>query len=588
MKNNNKGMFWLSALSTLTLTAICSTQAVSQQAPKVIGNAVVNQSIHSDVSRPLSELAIEAPASQGVHQTHAPMKTKLHPSNGSPNSQAAAAAQALQSSTASSISATVGLSFEGVGQVGGFYSSPSGLFCPSLSGTVLAPPDTNAAVGDTQVVQWINVCYAVFDKSSGAVLAGPFAGTNFWKGFGGPCEANNDGDIIIQWDKTNHRWLAAQNVFNGPPYYTCVAVSRTADATGSYYRYAFPQSPGFPDYPKWGLKPNVYYQSQNVFGTTSFLGVNVCAYQANLMRNGNPNAAQVCILDSSNGTLFDDSMLPADDDSPNGANGPEVYLGAIDNFLPGDTHVYEYVFTVDFDKPSKSTLAGVDGSMPISVPAFDLAYCTSGPYLTTDCVPQPDSPASEAFFAAVWGLPPGTTGLVDSLDTLGDRLMYRLAHINDSGGMQHFLVAHSVLDTAAVATRWYEFRAQGLGATKLSLHQSGQTPDDAYYRWMGSVAMDKKGDIALGYSRSSASDYPSIYYAGQTAGDLPGTTEAEVLIKQGMGSQYHTYDRWGDYSSMSLDGSNSCTFWYTTEFYPVDGSFAFDTWIASLKFPHCH
>ena len=97
----------------------------------------------------------------------------------------------------------------------------------------------------------------MFDKSSGALIAGPLAGTNFWKGFGAPCETNNDGNIIIQWDKTNHRWLAAQNVFAGPPYYTCVAVSQTADATGSYFRYTFPQ-PGFPDYPKWGLTRSVY------------------------------------------------------------------------------------------------------------------------------------------------------------------------------------------------------------------------------------------------------------------------------------------------------------------------------------------
>jgi hypothetical protein len=591
MKNNRKGIFWLSALSTLTLTALCSTQAIAQQAPKVIGNAVANQSVHSDVSRPLSELAIEAPATMSVHQTHAPMKTKLHPSNGSSHSQAAAATQAFQSSTASSISATVGLSFEGVGQVGGFYSTPSGLFCPSLSGTFLVPPDTNAAVGDTQVVQWINVCYAVFDKFTGAVVAGPFAGTNFWKGFGGGCEADNDGDIIIQWDKTNHRWLAFQNDFGpnfGGPYQTCIAVSQTADATGSYFRYAFPQ-PGFPDYPKWGLTSSVYYQTQNDFyNGTAFVGVNVCAYDAKSMLKGSIKAKQICILDNSNGTLFDDSMLPADNDSP-GPNGSEVLLGSIDNFLPGDTHVYEYVFTVNFANPTKSTLAGVAGSMPISVPAFDLAFCTSGPSLTTYCVPQPDSPASEAFFAAVWGLPPGTTGLVDVLGTLGDRLMYRLAH-SSSGGTQHFLVAHSVNNSTAVATTWYEFRAQGLSSTSLSLYQSGQTPDDGEYRWMGSVAMDKRGDIALGYSRSSAAsgDYPSIYYAGQTAGDPLGTMETEALIKQGGGSQYNSFDRWGDYSSMALDGSNSCTFWYTNEFYPVDGSFAFDTWIASLKFPNCH
>lgn len=578
MNNNRKGMYWISALSTLILSALCSLPTSAQQAPKVIGNAVANQPTHSDVSRPLAELAMEAPATKSVHQTHAPMKTKLHPSNGSSHSQAAAAAQALQSSTASNISATVGLNFEGVGQVGGFYASPSGLFCPSVSGTVLAPPDTNAAVGDTQVVQWINTCYAVFDKFTGALIAGPFAGNNFWKDFGGGCEADNDGDIIIQWDKSNHRWLASQNDFGPYPYQTCIAVSQTADATGSYYRYAFPQ-PGFPDYPKWGLTRSVYYQTQNIFDPVLVFGVNVCGYDAKSMLKGSSKATQVCIFDNSNGTYFDDSMLPADDDSDHEPANSEVLLGSIDNFLPGDKHVYEYVFDVNFGNPAKSKLAGVDGSMPISVPAYDVSWVT--------CVPQPDSAASEAFFAAVWGLPAGTTGLVDCLDTLGDRLMYRLAH-SSSGGTQHFLVAHSVLNTAAVATRWYEFRTQGLGTTKLSLYQSGQTPDDAYYRWMGSVAMDKKGDIALGYSRSSTTDYPSIYYAGQTAGDRPGTTEAEVLIKQGLGSQYHTFNRWGDYSSMALDGSNSCTFWYTTEFYPVDGSFAFDTWIASLKFPNCH
>jgi hypothetical protein len=223
------------------------------------------------------------------------------------------------------------------------------------------------------------------------------------------------------------------------------------------------------------------------FGPVGF-GVNVCAYDAKNMLKGSSKASQVCIFDDSNGTAFDDSMLPADDDTETNQNS-EVLLGSIDNFLPGDTHVYEYVFKPNFGNPSKSTLAGVNGSMPISVPAFDVSWVT--------CVPQPDNPASEAFFAALLGLPPGTTGLVDCLDTLGDRLMYRLAHFNQNG-TQHFLVAHSVLNTTGVATRWYEFRAQGLGNTNLSLYQSGQTPDDGEYRWMGSVAMDKMGDIAVG------------------------------------------------------------------------------------------
>jgi hypothetical protein len=561
--------FQFLAISTLSISVLglavpCAVPAWAQQRPsqpKVLRNAIVNQPSHFDVSPRLTELMREAPTQQSVRLVHAPLKPKLQQLTGAQGKRVAGAAGAVEPLIAGPISATIGLSFEGVGNT-------SFLNCPSVTGQMIAPPDTNAAVGDTQVVEWVNSCYAVFDKSSGALISGPFAGTDFWKGFGAPCETNNDGDIIIQWDKTNHRWLAAQNVFAGPPYYTCVAVSQTADALGSYARYSFPQS-GFPDYPKWGLKRNVYYQSQNDFDGNTFVGVIVCAYQGDLMRQGNSKAAQLCIPDNSG---FDDSMLPADGDTADGPDGPEVYLGSIDNFLPGDNHVYEYVFTVDFDKPAESTLAGVNGSMPISVPAFNLALCSIGNFLTLDCVPQP-----------------GTTAM---LDTLGDRLMYRLAHFSSADGTQHYLVTLSVdeaNEAGPVATRWYEFRAQGKGTTNLSLYQSGQTPSDGEYRWMGSVAMDQMGDIALGYSRSSAAsdDFPSIYYAGQEAGEPLGTTDTEALIKQGTGFQQYTDDRWGDYSSMALDGADSCTFWYANEYYDTDLRFNWATWVASLKFPKC-
>jgi hypothetical protein len=564
MEKTSNGILLFSAavLSALTLAVPSGLRA----APQVLSNAVANGPIQVDVSAALGALVSEAPAQQGVRLMHKPMQPKLQRFTSDEQALDAIKGVALKPLISPAVNAAVGLSFEGVG------NTPF-LNCPGVAGQEVAPPDTNAAVGDSQVVQWVNTCYAVFDKSTGSLIAGPFAGTNFWKGFGAPCETNNDGDIIIQWDKGNHRWLAAQNVFNGPPFFTCVAVSQTADATGSYFRYTFPQQPGFPDYPKWGLTRSVYYQSQNVFDVTipsePFLGVNVCAYDAKSMLSGKSNAQQVCIFDNSNGTLFDDSMLPADDDAD--AGGPtnrEVLLGAIDNFFPGDTHVYEFVFTPNFGNPAQSTLAGVDGSMPISVPAFDLAFCTSGAFLTTDCVQQP-----------------GTTA---KLDTLGDRLMYRLAHFNQSG-TQHFLVTHSVNNTTGVAARWYEFQAQGLGTTNLSLYQSGQTPDDGEFRWMGSVARDKLGDIAIGYSRSSGTsgDFPSIYFAGQTAGDPLGTTETEALIKQGTGFQPDTDNRWGDYSSMALDGTDSCTFWYTNEYYDTSLRFNWATWLASLKFPGC-
>jgi hypothetical protein len=373
---------------------------------------------------------------------------------------------------------------------------------------------------------------------------------------------DNDGDIIIQWDKANHVWVASQNVFG--PYTTCIAVSKTADATGAYNRYAFTQ-PGFPDYQKWGLTPHAYYQTQNNFGNGSaYLGVTVCAYQADAMRAGSAKAKRVCMVDNSGGTLFDDSFLPADTDAdpPTAGPAPEVFLGSIDNANPG-SNVYEYVLTVSFKGKGKAKLAGVNGTMPIAVPSYSLGC---GGFKA--CIPQP-SAGSEL------------------LDSLGDRLMYRLARFDD-GTTQHFLVTHSVNDTAAVGARWYEFTAP-TGSTTLSLAQSGQTPDDGEYRWMGSIARDTFGDIALGYSRTSATagDFPSIYVSGQTAGEAAGTTDTEVLAWAGGGSQFATAHRWGDYSSMALDGADHCSFWYTTEYYPKDGSFQWYTHIVQVKFPSC-
>jgi len=552
----------LAILTALILTAAGTLPAFAQGAAQVqvISSAVVNQPTHFDVSPPLSQMVMQNPGPgfgpAAIHSVLRPKLAKLQ-AMGQPRPTAASS----PISPSPLISASIGLSFEGVGNT-------SVLNCPNQAGATVAPPDTNAAVGDTQVVQWVNLCYAVFDKSTGTLITGPIPGNKFWSGFGGGCEADNDGDIIIQWDKTNHRWMASQNDFGpgfGGPFQTCIAVSQTADATGSYFRFSFPQ-PGFPDYPKWGLTPAAYYQTQNTFGSPFTFGVNVCAYDAAAMLKGSKKATQVCILDTSNGTFFDDSMLPADMDTAASAKRasvvPEVLVGAVDNVNPG-SNVYEYVFTVNFKKPSKSTLAGVNGTMPLAVPTYFLAC---GGF--SSCIQQP--PGGEV------------------LDSLGDRLMYRLA-LFDDGTNQHFLVTQNVNNSTAVGARWYEFRAPS-GSTNLSLFQSGDTPSDGEYRWMGSVAYDKTGDIALGYSRSSSAsgDFPSIYYSGQTAGDPAGTTEAEALIEQGSGVQFNTANRWGDYSSMALDGADGCTFWYTTEFYPTNGSFAWATWLASLKFPGCH
>jgi hypothetical protein len=537
------------------LLALCAVPMFAQRNVQVMTNAVWSDPVKADVSAPLRSYPTLPMALSS--RAHAPLKPKVQQLKAA----GAARGKALQSPAGTSGPA-VGLSFEGLSIDP---AAPSNQNCFNQIGFQLAPPDTNLAVGDTQVVQWVNICYAVYDKATGALVAGPFPGNQFWAGFGGVCQANNDGDPIIQWDKANHVWVASQNIFG--PFGTCIAISKTADATGAYNRYFFTQ-PGFPDYHKFGLAPHAYYQTQNNFGTGSaYVGVTVCAYDADKMRAGSNKAKQVCMIDNSNGTLFDDSMLPADTDQdpPSAGPAPEVLLGSIDNTNPG-SNVYEYVFTVSFKGKGKASLAGINGSIPITVPAYSLGCGGFGA-----CIPQPTT----------------ANGTPETLDALGDRLMYRLAMFDD-GTNQHFVVTHSVNDGVAVGARWYEFRAP-TGTTSLSLFQSGQTPADGEYRWMGSAAMDKFGDIALGYSRSSANngDFPSIYVSGQTAGESAGTTDPEVIVKAGGGSQFNTVSRWGDYSSMALDGADHCTFWYTTEYYPFDGSFQWYTHINSLKFPSC-
>jgi len=415
----------------------------------------------------------------------------------------------------------------------------------------------NLAVGDTQVVQWVNVSYVVFNKSTGAVIAGPIEGNTLWAGFGGVCQSDNSGDIIAQWDKIAHRWVLTQNAFQGT-YMTCIAISQTPDATGSYYRFAF-QQPGFPDYPKWGLMPDAYYQSQNNFGAGGggFVGAYACAYERAKLLTGDSTAKQICFQAGT----FDDSLLPGDLDTPNTlppAGQQEVYLGSIDN--GSTTNVYEYLFHVDFTTPANSTFTGDGGTIPITVAAFNLA-CGGN----SACVPQ--------------------KGSSDNLDTLGDRLMYRLAYDNFADH-QAWLVSHSVTAGSSVGERWYEFHAAE-NSTTLSAYQQGTYAPDGNYRWMGSIAMDKSQNIALGYSLSGSNLYPSIEFTGRTPSDALGTMETEAQIVAGTGSQTDTSNRWGDYTSMAIDEADGCTFWYTNQFYMTTASFGWSTQLASIKFAGC-
>jgi hypothetical protein len=486
---------------------------------------------HQDVSLPLRDVVPFAPDT-GTQREH-----PLHPIHPLKANATTPPDGAVQTNTSTALAATAGANFEGLGQ------NEYG-FTPNS-----APPDTNASVGSTQVVEWVNESFAIFNKSTRALVSGPITGNTLWSGFGGGCQTNNDGDPIVHFDRIAQRWIFTQFSVSTTPYLQCVAVSTTADATGTYNRYSF-QMPNFPDYPKLGVWPDAYYMTFNMFSGNSFVGGRACALNSAAMQAGTA-ATAVCVqLSSSFGGL-----LPADLD---GATAPPA--GSNEFFLNfGTNSLNLWKFHVDFTNTNNSTFTGPTN---LAVATFSEA-CGGGA-----CIQQ--------------------AGTSQQLDSLGDRLMYRLAYRN-FGTYQTMVAAHSVkVGTSRknpyTGVRWYEIRSPG--GTPAIYQQSTYSPDTTF-RWMPSIAMDKAGDIALGYSASSSAIHPAVRYTGRVPSDPLGTLGTENSIIEGTGSQTHSLNRWGDYSSMALDPSDDCTFWYANEYIASNGTFNWHTRLASFKFPTC-
>ncbi|MGO9519864.1 MAG: hypothetical protein ACLPND_22735 [Candidatus Korobacteraceae bacterium] len=528
---------------------MCSLPMMAQNSSS--SAPTVTHAVSFAVSSPLRELARLPQAPQyGFHE--------INPLGRIPMKDFGHAVDPVEQSTAGpAANYSIGLNILGVGNGFPNYSVPD------------APPDTNMAVGDTQIVQWVNVSYAVFDKTSGKALTGAILGNALFSSLGGNCQTYNSGDIIAQWDVQAHRWLLTQNTFSGSPYYSCVAVSTSPDAMGTYYLYAFSLGTSFPDYPKWGVWPTGYFETVNKFGSIA----EVCAFNRTKMLVGDSSAESVCL--SPGGGDF--SLLPADLDSA--VNPPvgedEFFIGgvnAVDN-----SHLSLYSMHVDWSNPQGATITGGNNSQLIAVATY-----TNACNYPSACVPQ--------------------LGSTTLLDSLGDRLMYRFAYWEDPPlsnvlatppkpvPAQHWLMNHSVIASGGnSAVRWYEFTApiKVVPVTKLGVFQQGTYAPDSNWRWMGSIARDKVGDILVGYSISSSSMYPSIGIAGRTVNDSLGTLESEVVVVNGNGAQPDTSNRWGDYSGMRID-QDGCTFWYTTEYYMVTQQFDWSTQIASAKFSNCH
>ena len=411
-----------------------------------------------------------------------------------------------------------------------------------------APPDTHGAVGTTQFVQVVNSgSFAVFDKATGNRLLGPVSISSLFTGFGGKCAATDDGDPVVNWDNGAKRWIITQFAITpqAAPFLECVAVSMTANATGGYFRYAFSYN-NFPDYPKFAVWNNAYYFTFNLFNAagTAFLGSLACAYDRSRMLVG-AAATQQCFQTPNNVG----SLLPSDadgkGDTPVNAPNYIVTLNA--------TSLGFYRFRANFANPALTTFTG-----PVQIPVAAYNELCSGNGV---CVPQ--------------------LGTTNRLDGLSDRLMSRLSYRVYPDGRESLLVTHSVTS----GLRFYEIR--NLGAAVPTIFQQGSFAPTADTRWMGSIGQDKMGNIAIGYSASSSTTRPSVRFAVRAPGDPLGTLGNETTIINGTGSQTGGLTRWGDYSALTVDPVDDCTFWFTTEYLKANGSFNWSTRIASFKVDGC-
>jgi hypothetical protein len=428
----------------------------------------------------------------------------------------------------------------------------------------------NGAAGATQFVQFVNESFAIFDKSSGSVISGPTRGNTLWQSLGAPCSTASELDETAQYDKLANVWVMMMPQYTNPPD-LCIAVSQTSDATGSWnlYEFEIPQNTTvcdctpMPDYPKLGVWPDGYYVAYAQAFNLVYEGPAACALDSAAMQSGAAATMQCFENNGSSNNLW----LPSDVDGTTAPpSGSPNYLVAFDS---NNQSLDLWQFHVDWTTPANSTFTGPTN---IPVTAFIEPCGDAGTVFTPsdNCVPQANT--------------------TEELGAFGDRLMYRLAYRNF--GDHESLVANHTVQVAAgsnqTGIRWYELRqTSGSG---FGVYQQGTVAPDGNYRWMGSIAMDKGGDIALGYNVSGSAMSPSIRYTGHLSSDTLGAMESEidVLSAAGVatGSQTNSV-RWGDYSSMAIDPTDDCTFWYTNEYQPANGNNFWSTRIASFSFPAC-
>ncbi|MES3020069.1 MAG: hypothetical protein V4857_00645 [Pseudomonadota bacterium] len=430
-----------------------------------------------------------------------------------------------------------------------------------------SPANVNAAVGETQYVQAVNDQIAVYRKHDGALLLGPVDSNTVFAGFGGSagadaCRQGTQGMPVVQYDKAARRWIVSQSAAagTGGTQYQCIAVSRAPEATGSYSRYVFALQDATHagiagDAFRLAVWPDAYYLSMVTFDPAgeTYRGARVCALGRAALLAGARAAVRCRDLGPAFGPVLAADLDSAAAPPRDSAN----YLMALDFGADGRGEhlvLWRHSFTRD-------TL-----SAPVRIPVEPFTIACPGS-MGGACIEQAGA---------------------ERLGALGDRLMPRLAYRN-FGKRESLVANHSVQQLGAardgpVGVRWYELRPAG-GA--LTVYQQGTHAPDANSRWMASIAMDRMGNIALGYSVAGGATPAGVRYTGRVRTQAPGRLELEEVIVNGTGVQQGAAGRWGDLSAMALDPADDCTFWYTQQYIPSSGRFTWRTRIANFTFNNC-
>jgi hypothetical protein len=481
------------------------------------------------------------------------------------------------------------------------------------------PSDNSLAVGPDEIMQIVNSRVAIFSKKgkkhdkTGTALYGPVASNEFFAGLGGVCEARNNGDVVVRYDQLAGRWLIVMPIFSrvepgqfpeghvppipgqlakqgeaadpgkaaapppnppqpppfrrrgprpnagaNPPepkgtFGMCYAVSTGPDPLGTYYRYAFERTL-FPDYPRPAIWPDGYYVPTST-GDTVIQKHDCIADRAKMLK-GEPATEQCIIIDGVN--FLNNADIDGPATPPAGA--PNIMMAAGGTQLKkifDDDGIYYWKVHVDWQNPANTKAEG-----PVKVPVAPYHYLCNGQL--TSCVPQP--------------------GTDRRLDAQGDKIMQKLVY-RRIGKRESIVVAHSV-DTHAGGggVRWYEFRLDK--KRDPVLYQQGTYAPDAFYRWMPSIDIDRKGDIGVGYSFGGTPNFAGQRFAARKDGDPKGLlTLHEAVLAEGEASQTNTL-RWEDYVTTAMDPSDDCTFWYVGD-YLKKGATNYSTKIGAFRLPNC-